>query len=417
LAVRALFCINEIKSHPLAAAFLMDMVSTLAVGKRRVKLILSAQALVLVLLASSAAYAQAPGPAASPPSRPIKLGDVVRGELTPGSPRHTDGTPYDSYVFQGRKGESVAVGMKASTFDSFLVLRKQDEGRDLANDDDSGGGRDALLRFTLPADGAYEIRANAVARDGLGLYSLSFSERADVAADAGLPGAIPLRSGQPVSGALTDASPLHDDLTPYQSFRFRGQAGERVAVDMKSAAFDSYLVVRRAGSTIDVVANDDSGGGSDARVVYTLPATGDYEVRANAVVKSARGPFTVTLSPGPARPPVRVMDMVAGQVVRGELNAGDALGPDETLYDVYRFRGQPGQRIVIQALSDQFDPFIALHRPGQTEPLATDDDSGEGSDSQLSFTLSQAGDYDIHVGGLTTDEKGKYILGLSLRPR
>lgn len=386
----------------------MDMVSPSPAGNRRVKFVLTASA--LLLLSAASGHAQTA-------SKPLKLGDVVEGRLTAGSARHTDGTPYDSYVFQGKKGETVAVGMKASTFDSFLILRKQGEARDLSNDDDSGGGRDALLRFTLPADGAYEIRANAVAKDGVGVYSLSLSERADVAADAGLPGATPLRMGQPVDGALTNASPLHDDLTPYQAFRFRGQAGERVAVDMKSQAFDAYLVVRRAGSTIDVVSNDDAGGGSDARVVYTLPATGDYEVRANAVTRTARGPFTVTLSLGPPRPPVNVMDMVMGQIARGELTAGDALGADETLYDVYRFKGQAGQRVVIQAVSEQFDPFIALHRPGQAEPLATDDDSGDGSDAQLSYTLSQSGDYDIHVGGLTTDEKGKYILGLSLRPR
>jgi hypothetical protein len=349
------------------------------------------------------------------PAKPIHLGDMIRGDLTDQSSRLADGTPYDAYVFEGKAGQAVAIGMKASTFDSFLILRKAGEARDLASDDDSGGGRDALLRFVLPSDGRYEIRANAVAEDGRGVYSLSFAERADVAADAGLPDAIPIRMGQTLTGQLTDKSPLHDDLTPYQAYRFRGEKGQRVEVDMKSKDFDAYLVVRRAGSIIDVVDNDDSGGGGDARVIYTLPATGDYEIRANSVNNRARGAFTVSLSPGPARPPVNVHHIALGQAVRGELHLGGSVSADETLFDAWRFKGQAHQRVIITVLSNDFDAFVSIHKPGEEAPLATDDDSAGGTDAELSFTLPETGEYEIRVNTLGTDEKGKYILALSPR--
>ena len=355
------------------------------------------------------AFAQRPAP------KPIHLGDMIRGELTDASPRHDDGTPFDSYVFEGKKGQTVAIGMKASTFDSFLILRMAAGGRDLANDDDSGGGRDALLRYTLPEDGTYEVRANAVAPDGRGVYSLSFAERADVAADAGLPDATPIRMGETLSGTITDRSPMHDDLTPYQAFRFRGIAGQRIAVDMKSKAFDAYLLVRRAGSTIDVAANDDSGGGADARVVYTLPATGDYEIRANSVDPRARGAFSVTLSPGPPRPSVYVRDIDFGQAKRGELKLGGPVALDETLFDAWRFKGKAGERVVITVLSQDFDAYVSIHRPGKDEALAADDDSAGGSDAELNFALPASGEYEIRVGTLSTDDKGRYILGLGKR--
>ena len=345
----------------------------------------------------------------------IRLGDMIRGELTDQSSRLSDGTPYDAYFFDGKAGQTVAIGMKASTFDSFLILREVGEAHDLASDDDSGGGRDALLRYVLPSDGRYEIRANAVAQDGRGVYSLSFAERADVAADAGLPDAIPIRMGQTLSGRLTDTSPLHDDLTPYQAYRFRGERGQRVQVDMKSKDFDAYLVVRRAGSTIDVVDNDDGGGGTDARVIYTLPATGDYEIRANSVDNKARGAFTVSLTPGPPRPPVNVHHLSLGQAVRGELHLGGSVSSDETLFDAWRFMGQAHQRVIITVLSNDFDAFVSIHRPGEERPLATDDDSAGGTDAELSFTLPDAGEYEIRVNTLGTDEKGKYILSLSPR--
>jgi hypothetical protein len=326
-----------------------------------------------------------------------------------------DGTAYDAYVFEGKAGQTVAVGMKASTFDSFLILKKAGDTRDLASDDDSGGGRDALLRYVLPSDGRYEIRANAVATDGRGIYSLSFAERADVAADAGLPDAIPLHMGQTLAGRLTDTSPLHDDLTPYQAYRFRGEKGQRVEVDMKSKDFDAYLVVRRAGSIIDVMDNDDSGGGTDARVVYTLPATGDYEIRANSVNNKARGTFTVSLSPGPPRPPVNVHHIALGQAVRGELHPGGSVSSDETLFDAWRFKGQAHQRVIITVLSNDFDAFVSIHKPGVEEALASDDDTAGGTDAELSYTLPESGEYEIRVNTLGTDEKGKYILSLSPR--
>jgi hypothetical protein len=365
----------------------------------------------LVLLTTPGLSQAAPQNAA----KPIHLGDMIRGELTDRSSHHDDGTAFDSYVFEGKAGQAVAIGMKASTFDSFLILRKAGEPRDLASDDDSGGGRDALLRYVLPADGTYEIRANAVAQDGRGVYSLSFAERADVAADAGLPDATPLRLGQTLTGQLTDTSPLHDDLTPYQAYRFRGERGQRVQVDMKSKDFDAYLVVRRAGSIVDVVDNDDAGGGTDARVIYTLPATGDYEIRANSVNNKARGSFTVSLSPGPPRPPVNVHHMALGQAVRGELRLGGAVTIDETLFDAWRFKGQARQRVIITVLSNEFDPLVSIHKPGEETPLASDDDSAGGTDAELSFTLPVAGEYEIRVNTLGTDEKGKYILALSPR--
>jgi hypothetical protein len=372
------------------------------------------QKLVQTCVAMLALGLAAPVLAQTPP-KPIHLGDAVRGELTDTSPRQPDGTPYQAYVFTGKKGQSVAIGMKASTFDSFLILRRQGEDHDLASDDDSGGGRDALLRFVLPADGTYEIRANAVATDGRGVYSLSFAERADVAEDAGLPDAIPLKMGQTLTGTLTDKSPLHEDRTPYQSYRFRGEKGQRVQVDMKSKAFDAYLVVRRAGSNIDVVQNDDSGGGSDARIVYTLPATGDYEIRANSVSSEARGAFTVSLSPGQPRPPVNVHQIALGQAVRGELHLGGSVNTDETLFDAWRFKGAAHQRVIITVLSNDFDALVSIHKPGVDAPLAFDDDSAGGTDPELSFMLPETGEYEIRVNTLGTDEKGKYILALSPR--
>ncbi|CAN5268803.1 hypothetical protein BH11PSE2_BH11PSE2_05740 [soil metagenome] len=124
-------------------------------------------ALLIVLGLAAQAYAQATGP------REIGFGETLRGELTSADLRHDDGTPYDAYRFKGLTGQRVLIDMKSTAFDAFVVLRKLGAGSDLASDDDGGDSHDARLAYTLPANGDYEIRANAAGSDSRGGYALS----------------------------------------------------------------------------------------------------------------------------------------------------------------------------------------------------------------------------------------------------
>ena len=47
--------------------------------------------------------------------------------------------------------------------------------------------------------------------------------------------------------------------------------------------------------------------------------------------------------------------------------------------------------MVVTVLSNDFDAFVSIHKPGDEQPLATDDDSAGGTDAELSFTLPEAG--------------------------
>jgi hypothetical protein len=69
------------------------------------------------------------------------------------------------YQFEGRADETVLISLQAITgdLDPIVVLRNT-AGVNLALDDDSGVGRNAQLRYTLPDDGRYII---AVTRYGL----------------------------------------------------------------------------------------------------------------------------------------------------------------------------------------------------------------------------------------------------------
>lgn len=99
-----------------------------------------------------------------PPPIPIRAGEIVRGELTSGSPVLDDGTYHVDYVYTGRFRERIVVTQRAATFDAFLVIGRADGPifEQLAFDDDGAGGTDARLELTLPADGRFIIRANSV---------------------------------------------------------------------------------------------------------------------------------------------------------------------------------------------------------------------------------------------------------------
>lgn len=118
----------------------------------------------------------------APPS-PIllRVGGPPNGEPTrddqgrdwvefPGSVHGVVATPEQGvrFHFRARKGEELEfrawARMLRSPLDPVLILRQAD-GRFLAYNDD-GAGRDAVLRFTPPADGAYTIEVRDLLRGG-----------------------------------------------------------------------------------------------------------------------------------------------------------------------------------------------------------------------------------------------------------
>ena len=111
----------------------------------------------------------------------------------------------------------------------------------------------------------------------------------------------PISIGQTVNGNLTtNACPLGDG-TFYDTYSFSGTAGQRVAVSMTSAQFDTFLILNRPdGSTLAV--DDDGGGGTSSRIppgggFITLPATGTYTIWANAFdPEDTTGAYSLTLS-------------------------------------------------------------------------------------------------------------------------
>lgn len=82
-----------------------------------------------------------------------------------------DNSYYDLYAFEGKAGQSISIDMSSEQIDSYLILLNSN-GQELAQDDDSGGEKNARIVITLPEDGTYKLLANSYEAGESGEYKL-----------------------------------------------------------------------------------------------------------------------------------------------------------------------------------------------------------------------------------------------------
>ncbi|WP_299171445.1 PPC domain-containing protein [uncultured Brevundimonas sp.] len=357
----------------------------------------------------SLSLSERPAPPRAPRPSAIRLGSELTGELTDRDPEQEDGGHYDAYGFRAAAGQRVVVTLESEAFDPLVRIGRMN-GPDFVelaqNDDGPDDGLNSRLVFTVPEAGEYVIRATAL-EDGEGRYTLGLAEAPPA------PPAKPIVIGDSLTGALGDDTGINDDGQRAEFYRFTAEAGQRVAVELSSKDFDTYLTLRRA-SDNSVLAQDDDGAGSgtDSRIAQTLETAGDYVIEARALSGDGEGRFVLKLTEVAPPPPPIVATF--GQTVEGEITTEDPQADDGKYYDAYVFTGVEGQRIQAILRSGDFDAYLEVgSADGEYEALASDDDGlAEGTDSRLNFTLPASGDYILRASPLSAEEKGLYALEL-----
>lgn len=113
------------------------------------------------------------------PVQPVGKGVLLqqKGQLTAKDPLYTTGSPYKLYKLKLKAKTNYIIEMRAiGKFDPYLVV--EDEDMDvLAEDDDSGGKLDSLIKFTPRKDGEYRIIATSF-MGSTGQYELIVREAA-----------------------------------------------------------------------------------------------------------------------------------------------------------------------------------------------------------------------------------------------
>jgi hypothetical protein len=354
------------------------------------------------------ALTERPQPRPAPRPGRIRLGQTVQGRLTSADPETDAGGNYDAFVIRARSGERIAIDLTSDAFDPVLRVGRMENGAftELAmNDDGPDAGLNSRLVFTAPEAGEYLIRATAVNAAGEGAYALGVAEGPEPSpAEA-------IEIGATVQGELTSTDGKSESGRAADAYRFQGREGQRVRIEMSSSNFDTYLQLFDDNRVS--LAEDDDGGseGTDSRLTFTLPRTGAYIIEARAFSEDT-GAYSLTLSAiEPEQPPTTLS---FGETLQGEIAEGDSVDGEDRGFDAYALTGQAGQRIQAIMRSGDFDTFLQIGRPGtEFEALASDDDGlGEGTDSRLSYTLPEDGDYLLRALPLGTDGKGLYSLQL-----
>jgi hypothetical protein len=103
-----------------------------------------------------------------------------------------------------------------------------------------------------------------------------------------------------------------------------------------------------------------------------------------------------------------------GQSVDARLESGDPALTRFGRFRVYRFQAQPGRRYVARMDSPDFDAYLTLARSvgGITDPIAENDDGGEGTNARLRFSVREAGTYLLIAKSLRSDGTGAFTLSL-----
>jgi len=266
-----------------------------------------------------------------------------------------------------------------------------------------------------------------------------------------------IASNQQVSGNLTSMDGRWDNK-PTQTWAFACNAGQSFQMDVLST-WDNYAIVFDPMNT-PVARNDDDGDGLNARINHTCAMTGVYRLGVTTyTANTAPGAYTLQVqsmmqtamqpmaqpmatpqplpmpvqqaAPGATMPapsptpgivggitggipaPGQVGHISPGTNVQGRLETGDQRMNDGTWADVWQFNGAPGQHVVIELRSEEFDTYVQL-MDASGNKLAEDDDSLGDMNSKVEVTLNAAGVYQIIVKNFS-DERRAGIYTLTLR--
>jgi hypothetical protein len=181
------------------------------------------------------------------------------------------------YTFSASAGEELQLDLSSFEFDTFLTV--YGPSGQFFDDDDGGDGSDSMLRLIAPETGLYEVRVSSFGGDDTGSYTLSFARLGVADTLLRQEGELTRDDEQDVRGNYFDVVEL--DLA----------AGDQITIELQSQDFDTYLTLWIDGAL--VARDDDGGGGSDSRIVYTADQSVTATIYITTFSSDTVGSYTI----------------------------------------------------------------------------------------------------------------------------
>jgi hypothetical protein len=308
------------------------------------------------------------------------------------------------YTFTVPSDEVVTLSLGADHIDPYMVLRYGDTqlGTILAEDDNSGPVRNALIVLELPA-GTYTLEATTVQPGQLGNFTIS--ARTDTNPCFAK---LPLDTLAKGKWTATCASNFANDHYA-QFYAFTVPSPQIVTMSLSSTT-DPLLVLRLGATPIGaVIATDNnSGAGTDSRIVMALDA-GAYTLEATTAKVHETGSFQVAARTNTS--PCFTAASLSGQIADQLTTDCTSTTFDDHYAKYYVVSVPTAQSITIQ-LASSFDNYLVL-RGGpdmQLGPIvAQDDNSGGGTNAKIATTLAP-GTYTIEATSAAKLQLGAFTL-------
>jgi hypothetical protein len=360
---------------------------------------------------------------------------------------------YDYFSLSANAGQTISINTLADSLgtglDTFVGLYDS-LGTLVASNDDNGSSLDSSLSYDVQGAGEYyavvQGYGNGFASDpftpgtgggvgstgeyDVGEYDVTLSvsgpfepnDSITQAYDTGLSG-----SGSTTLSAFIGDGEFGTTSGDYDYFSLNASVGETITIatlaESLGTGLDTFVGLYDSLGTL-VASDDDSGSGLDSLLNYQVQADGEYYALVRGFGSGfASDPFTpgtgggvgstgeydVTLSvSGPFEPNDSITQAYdtglsgSGSTTLSAFIGDGEFGTTSGDYDYFSLSANVGQTISINTLADSLgtglDTFVGLYDSLGTL-IASDDDSGSGLDSSLSYDVQAAGEYYAVVRG------------------
>jgi hypothetical protein len=205
--------------------------------------------------------------------------------------RGANGAPVDLFEFTLPADGTAAMVVTSSEMDSYLTLTDP-AGSVLRTDDNSYGYGDPLIIQHL-ATGTYRLAVRSASGSAGGLYQV------DVRSALGQrPAFCAALSTVPVGGSISGTIGFSGCQLPDGAFadmyRIDVTSSGAIDINLKSSDFDAYLLLLDAKGNL-VAQDDDSGGGTNARVAMLLAPGSYYVVARPSTDYTAAGAYSLSV--------------------------------------------------------------------------------------------------------------------------
>ena len=221
--------------------------------------------------------------------------------------------------------------------------------------------------------------------------------------------------GRVAQGTIANTDSLMGDGSRFDEWRFAGKARRRYRIILRSRDFDAFLAVGkgRGSAWESSVTDDDSGGDTDASLLFVAATDGEYIIRANTLSEGQTGAYTLALTDEGEVQPIRAQAIQPGQAISGRLESKDAATAEGKPVDYYKFPAKLNHRYAVTLLSSEFDAVLELGNgtSGTWTKLRENDDGAGGTNAQLTWVARDAGEVWVAARALASDT-GRYTLTL-----